>query len=81
MLTNTMRTRLWQGSLTQPFSVHKNISGNEASFTRCAIRNGKIRFPAEKGVQNYMKKGEIYTGTVEKMDFQIKESSISERKR
>lgn len=51
MLTNTMRTRLWQGSLAQPFSVHKNISGNEASFVRFAIRNGKIRFPAEKGVQ------------------------------
>ena len=56
MLTNTMRTRLWQGSLAQPFSVHKNISGNEASFTRCAIGNGKIRFPAEKGVQKLYEK-------------------------
>lgn len=36
---------------------------------RCAIRNGKIRFPAEKGVQKLYEKGEIYTGTVEKMDF------------
>lgn len=69
MLTNTMRTRLWQGSLAQPFSVHKNISGNEASFTRCAIRNGKSDSRQKKEYKNYMKKGEIYTGTVEKMDF------------
>ena len=30
MLTNTMRTRLWQGSLAQPFSVHKNIGALRA---------------------------------------------------
>ena len=48
MLTNTMRTRLWQGSLAQPFSVHKNISGNEGIVYALCDQKRKNPIPGRK---------------------------------
>ncbi len=48
MLTNTMRTRLWQGSLAQPFSVHKNISGERGIVYALCDQKRKNPIPGRK---------------------------------
>ena len=64
-----MRTRLWQGSLAQPFLCIKTYQGTRHRL--CAVRSETEKSDSrqKKEYKNNMKKGEIYTGTVEKMDF------------